>query len=1203
MRKVTILFVALLASVLTQAATLFPSRTDFRDEQIYFVMTTRFYDGDPSNNTQCWEAQNYNQGDPAWRGDFKGLIEKMDYIKALGFTAIWITPIVENASGYDYHGYHAHDFSKVDHRYESEDVSFQTVINEAHKRGMKIILDIVLNHTGNFGEANLCKLFTRNWEADQSDIDACMIPYTKKDGGKLPDNYLSLPGGQQYDARLTQMKNTDGKNNDSHNYWHHYGNFNWDDDTRWWAQIAGDCVDLNTENQYVANYLVQCYGAFIAMGVDGFRIDTGGHISRLTFNKNFIPQFRALAEQHKAARNGGDFFMFAEVCSRDRNVTYRGQDRLSPYFYTWTEKKNYAWDNSETSWNSIVVMEGGKGSHTNVTAVDQHAKDYVGQYSDGRTSNNALLNGNTYHTPDYSQYSGLSVIDFPMHWNFRSANEAWGVKGNDNRYNDATWNVVYVDSHDYAPDGAPESQRFSGDQSTWAENLALMFTFRGIPCVYYGSEIEFKKGCVIDKGPNIALQETGRAYFGGYIKGDLNVTDFAEYSTGSGNIAQTLKHPLSLHIQRLAKIRMAVPALRKGQYSTQGCNGSFAFKRRYTDASTDSYALVTISGGATFSNIENGTYVDCVTGDTKTVTNGTLSVSCSGKGNLRVYVLNTAKTKAPGKIGTDGKYIYASSSVGGSNPAWDGTQEELTDNQGGSSDPEEIIEPCLTSSNQRTVFFTKSGDFGKKINCYVWSSNATISKGWPGSAATSLGNGKYRFDIPADAPAIDNTWKIIWNDGSNQTGDLTYTNQGMYTGSDKGNISCTSNVTAICEGGTVEPEDPDTPNTPDTPVEPEEPEQSDICLQSASERVVFFEGSDFGTSANVYMWVNGGSALLGDWPGAAATYLGDNKFKFVVPANVTGDPSTWMIIWNNGSDQKKTGDLTFTMHGLYNFNGLQSTVTTLCEGGEVEPDQPTPDTPDTPDTPVEPEVTTGITVKAKMPAHWTNTITAWVWADGMDGQVVTPTKDGEWYVVTENTTSLNIIFRNGTDWNGDANQTVDITGITTNTCYQLAQEGGAKATYTVVDCETGDTPSTPDTPEVGITVKAKIPAHWTNTITAWVWSDGAEGRSVTPTKDGEWYVVTENTTSLNIIFRNGTDWNGNANQTEDITGITTNTCYQLAQEGEAKATYTVVDCGDITTDDLEQLAPTTARKVLYNGSLYIILDDGRVYNVQGNQVW
>ena len=107
---------------------------DFRDETIYFVMTTRFYDGDSSNNVQCWDAQSYNQGDEPWRGDFKGLIEKLDYIKALGFTSIWITPVVENASGYDYHGYHAYDFSKVDPRYESDGCTYQDLIDAAHAK-------------------------------------------------------------------------------------------------------------------------------------------------------------------------------------------------------------------------------------------------------------------------------------------------------------------------------------------------------------------------------------------------------------------------------------------------------------------------------------------------------------------------------------------------------------------------------------------------------------------------------------------------------------------------------------------------------------------------------------------------------------------------------------------------------------------------------------------------------------------------------------------------------------------------------------------------------------------------------------------------------------------------------------------------------------------------------------------------------------
>ena len=816
MKKTLFLCLGLLAAASLMATTFFPSRTDFRDEQIYFLLPTRFYDGDPSNNTQCWDNQSKNAGDPAWRGDFKGLIEKMDYIKALGFTAIWITPIVENASGYDYHGYHAHDFSKVDHRHESEGVSFQTVIDEAHKRGMKIILDIVLNHTGNFGEANLCKLFTRDPNADQSALDECMIPYTQKDGGVLPDNYLNLNGDSQYKARLSKMKNISDengqtKNYDSHNYWHHYGNFNWDEPNRWFAQIAGDCVDLNTENPAVYNYLIQCYTTFINMGVDGFRIDTGGHIPRLSFNKAFIPAFIAAGEAAKDKRGGTPFYMFAEVCARYSSILYRDQSCLSPFYYTWAESKNYAWDTNPDSWNSLYEKEGSAcTSHANWQSCWQQGQDDKGGLGTQRTSQNALLSGNNYHTPDYSQASGLHVIDFTEHWNFTTAGEAWSIAnpGNDKYYNDATWNVVYVDSHDYAPDHAPQEKRFSGSQDTWAENLSLMFTHRGIPCLYYGSEVEFQKGKLIDKGTEIALQESGRAYFGGYIKGNVNTTDFAEYNGATGNLASSLSHPLAQHIQRLSKIRMAVPALRKGQYSVDGCSGSFAFKRRYTDANTDSYALVCISGGATFSGILNGTYTDCVTGDVKTVNNGTLTVSCSGKGNMRVYVLSTSKTPAPGKIGDDGKYIYTSSPMNIPNPTWDGTEMELTEEQGGGGTTTDPIDPCLTDENEHAVFFQKSSDFGASINCYIWHTGTgqtvQVCGGWPGKKATALGNDKYKFVVPEGFGEINDSWNIIWNDGSgNQTADLKYKDQYLYTGPNKGSISATSKVTEICENSTA----------------------------------------------------------------------------------------------------------------------------------------------------------------------------------------------------------------------------------------------------------------------------------------------------------------------------------------------------------------------------------------------------------------
>ena len=792
MKKTSIILILWVLSLLSaQAQSFRGSRTDFRDETIYFLMPTRFYDGDPSNNTQCWDNRDKNNGDPAWRGDFKGIIEKLDYIKALGFTAIWITPIVQNASGYDYHGYHAMDFSKVDHRFESDDVTLQTLIDAVHQRGMKIIIDIVINHTGNFGEANLCKLFERDWTKPQSQMDECMVPLTQKDGGRLPDNYLDLGGGLQYDARLAQMKTPQY---DTQNLWHHFGHFNWDNETRWWAQIAGDCVDLNTENPQVSQYLVDCYTKFINMGADGFRIDTGGHVARLTFNNNFLPQLHAAAEAAKDKRGGTPFFMYAEVCARFTSWWYRNQPALSCPFYTWKEQKQYDWDYDAASWNDVNIPnnESTDFEHVNMKSCEALYHDNnEGTESQQPTSTNAFLQGNDYHTPDYTQYSGLSVIDFPMHHCFKDISSAWGIRQGDKYYNDATMNVVYVDSHDYAPNGAPESQRFAQPQSTWAENLDLMFTFRGIPCLFYGSEIEFRKGKEIDKGTNDALRNTGRAYFGGYIKGNVTTTDFGQYADASGNMAQTLSHPLAQHIRRLNLIRAAVPALRKGQYSTDGCSGSYAFKRRYTDDQTDSYVLVTINGSATFSNVLNGTYTDCVTGDVKTVTNGTLTANCSGKGNMRVYVLSTDKTPAPGKIGDDGLYLYATTPATATLPQWDGTEEEDSENNGDpgaspdtSIDDLPVYTPTVTADELSVFLETQY----KGATIWVWNANENFTGGnWSTKPSMQVmgktADGQRRIlKWTYDQTAYQNapTGVIFVPTGQNQTADLQYINHGYY---------------------------------------------------------------------------------------------------------------------------------------------------------------------------------------------------------------------------------------------------------------------------------------------------------------------------------------------------------------------------------------------------------------------------------------
>ena len=669
-KKLWAALLLLLVSMQSMATDVFTSnRTDFRDESIYFMITTRFYDGDPKNNVLCWDNQaaQIETKDPCWRGDFQGVIDKLDYIKALGFTAIWITPVVQNASGYDYHGYHAMDFQHVDCRYQSSDgksgdVMFQELIDKAHAKGIKIILDIVLNHTGNFGEEKLCKLFDRDTQLrNQAYIDACMTPTET-----LGSDYLTILPKDQYQRRLTMMKNMNGQNQDIHNYWHHFGMFGWDDPSRWWGQIAGDCVDLNTENDAVAKYLVDCYGQFIKMGVDGFRIDTSGHISRLTFNHQFIPQFTALGKQYENKRlNKAPFFMYGEVCTRGHEATYRGQANLSCYFYTWKSDESLMnqWDGSQSFWDSQVLPEGSGP----VGPQELCGKETFG---DKKSENAKMING-AWHEPDYSEASGFNVIDFPMHYSYNTAKDAFRLSAEDELYNDATYNVVYIDSHDYSP-GPNDLNRFGGTDAQWAENLSLLFTFRGIPCIYYGSEVGFRRGVRIDPGPNGPLSETGRAYFGGYITGDVTATDFGEYKA-TGNVAATLNHDVAQHLIRLNKIRQAVPALRKGQWTTDGCKATgkngIAFKR----ATKDCYALVALNGGATFTDCPAGTYTDVVTG--KTYTGSTIEVEApSTQGQLRVLV----KDWKDGKIGEDGPFIYDTTAKSLDGQAYDGNEEAGT---------------------------------------------------------------------------------------------------------------------------------------------------------------------------------------------------------------------------------------------------------------------------------------------------------------------------------------------------------------------------------------------------------------------------------------------------------------------------------------------------------------------------------------------
>lgn len=122
----------------------------FRNEDIiYLIFADRFCDGKPSNNTIGDSLDHYTSSDLDGRkgGDIEGIISKLDYLKELGVTAIWITPMLENNMWMSYHGYAATALYKIDPRFGSNEL-YKNLNEEAHKRGLKIILDHVSNHIG-----------------------------------------------------------------------------------------------------------------------------------------------------------------------------------------------------------------------------------------------------------------------------------------------------------------------------------------------------------------------------------------------------------------------------------------------------------------------------------------------------------------------------------------------------------------------------------------------------------------------------------------------------------------------------------------------------------------------------------------------------------------------------------------------------------------------------------------------------------------------------------------------------------------------------------------------------------------------------------------------------------------------------------------------------------------------------------------------
>lgn len=214
-----------------------------RNDVVYLIMADRFCDGNPSNNKIGDSLDNYTEKDLDGRkgGDIEGIISKLDYLQELGVTAIWITPMLENNMYMSYHGYAATNLYKIDPRFGTKEL-YKKLVEEAHKKDLKIIMDHVSNHIG-INHWWIKDLPFKNW-------------INGEPGNHLPANHnkqtfhdLHSPGES---VRLT-----------------------------WESWFTSYMPDLNYKNPFLKKYMIQNTIWWIEfLGIDGIREDTYPYVNQ-----------------------------------------------------------------------------------------------------------------------------------------------------------------------------------------------------------------------------------------------------------------------------------------------------------------------------------------------------------------------------------------------------------------------------------------------------------------------------------------------------------------------------------------------------------------------------------------------------------------------------------------------------------------------------------------------------------------------------------------------------------------------------------------------------------------------------------------------------------------------------------------------------------------------------------------------------------
>ena len=388
---------------------------------IYLLMPDRFANGNPDNDTIEGMLEAANRNDPSGRhgGDIEGIEQHLDYIKDIGMTAVWLTPVFENDQTPDYkayHGYAATDLYKIDRRLGSNE-EFVSFVETCHKKGLKVIMDMIHNHVGN-QHWWMKDLPTKDWIHDWNEFGQ-----TNFRGEIQSDPYAAA-----YD--LTKLQKG------------------------WFVR---EMPDLNQRNELLADYLIQNTLWWIEYsGVDGVRMDT---------------------------------------------YVYPYKDYMARWAKTIME-----------TYPSINIV--GESWVETVAHEAYWQQDKAGEY-DGY---NSYLPSVT----DFQIYFALKeVFNEPFDWN-SGIMRLYYVLSRDRLYADPMKNVIFLDNHDV--------ERF---YSTVNENkayfkmaYAYLMTTRGIPQVYYGTELMFRRGDVEGDGSKRADMP------GGWEEDERSVFTAAGRTTG-----------------------------------------------------------------------------------------------------------------------------------------------------------------------------------------------------------------------------------------------------------------------------------------------------------------------------------------------------------------------------------------------------------------------------------------------------------------------------------------------------------------------------------------------------------------------------------------------------------------------------------------------------------------------------------------------